>query len=159
MQPSWLKVTSCPVIGFRYTVGDADRGREIFLGHRLAQCVRCHKVGVDLAGGNAGPDLSQVATRHDRLSLLQSLVDPSAKIAKGFEAVTLVMSNGQVYGGVIRSEADGVIVLEKPDGMKVIVNVVDVEERSQPKSAMPEMNRSLSPRELRDLVEFLANLK
>lgn len=139
--------------------GDADRGREIFLGHRLAQCVRCHKVGTNLTGGNAGPDLNQVATRHDRLSLLQSLVDPSAKIAKGFEAVTLVMSNGQVYGGVIRSEADGEIVLEKPDGMKVTLKVADVEERSQPKSAMPEMNRSLSSRELRDLVEFLANLK
>ncbi len=99
------------------------------------------------------------ATRHDRLSLLQSLVDSSAKIAKGFEAVTLVMSNGQVYGGVIRSEVDGEIVLEKPDGMKVTLKVADVEERSQPKSAMPEMNRNLSARELRDLVEFLANLK
>lgn len=139
--------------------GDADRGREVFLGHRTAQCVRCHKVGTNLTGGNAGPDLNLVATRHDRLSLLQSLVDPSAKIAKGFETVTLVMSNGQVYGGVIRSETNDEIVLEKPDGAKVTVKVADVEERSQPKSAMPEMNRNLSARELRDLVEFLTNLK
>jgi quinoprotein glucose dehydrogenase len=139
--------------------GDADRGRDVFLGHRTAQCVRCHKVGTSLVGGNAGPDLNQVATRHDRLSLLQSLVDPSAKIAKGFETVTLVMSNGQVFGGVIRNESDNEIVLEKPDGAKVTLKVADVDERSQPKSAMPEMNRNLLPRELRDLVEFLANQK
>lgn len=139
--------------------GDRDRGREIFVGHRVGQCVRCHKVGVGIAGGTAGPDLHQVSTRHDRASLLQSLIDPSAKIAKGFETVTLVMNSGQVLGGLIRKEADGEILLEKPDGTQVTVKSADVEERSVPKSAMPEMNRALSARELRDLVEFLSSLK
>lgn len=139
--------------------GDAERGREVFVGHRVGQCVRCHKVGETLAGGNAGPNLHEVAKRHDRASLLQSLVDPSAKIAKGFETVTLVLENGQTFGGLIRKEDGNEIVLEQPDGKLVTLKPADVEERTAPKSAMPEMNRALSPRELRDLVEFLSTMK
>ena len=139
--------------------GDAQLGREVFIGHRVGQCVRCHKVGETLAGGNAGPNLHEVAKRHDRASLLQSLVDPNAKIAKGFETVTLVTSDGKTFGGLIRKEDANEIVLEQPDGKLVTLKPADVEERTTPKSAMPEMNRALSPRELRDLVEFLTTLK
>ena len=139
--------------------GNVERGRDLFIGHRVGQCVRCHKVGVGIAGGTAGPDLHQVAARHDRLSLLQSLLDPSAKIAKGYETVTLVLSNGQILGGLIRKEGDGIIVVEQPDGTAVTVKASDVEERSSPKSAMPEMSRALTSGELRDLVEFLSTLK
>ncbi len=139
--------------------GDAELGRDVFVGHRVGQCIRCHKVGASLAGGNAGPNLHEVAKRHDRASLLQSLVDPNAKIAKGYETVTLVLSNGKTFGGLIRKEDDNEIVLEQPDGKLVTLKPADVEERTAPKSAMPEMNRALSPRELRDLVEFLATLK
>jgi len=139
--------------------GDAERGREVFVGHRVGQCIRCHKVGEVLAGGNAGPNLHEVAKRHDRTSLLQSLVDPSAKIAKGFETVTLVTTDGKTFGGLIRKEDANEIVLEQPDGKLVTLKPGDVEERTAPKSAMPEMNRALSARELRDLVEFLAALK
>lgn len=80
-----MKLTSAD-LGTRHRVslhgGDAERGREIFIGHRVGQCLRCHKAGSALpTGGTAGPDLHQVSTRHDRASLLQSLVDPNAKIA------------------------------------------------------------------------------
>lgn len=45
-----------------------------------------------------------VRKRSDRLSLLQSLVEPSAKIAKGFESVTIVLQSGQLVAGIIRNE-------------------------------------------------------
>ena len=51
------------------------------------------------------------------------------------------------------------MVLEQPDGKLVTFKPSDIDERTLPKSAMPEMNRALSPRELRDLVEFLTTLK
>jgi putative heme-binding domain-containing protein len=83
--------------------GDAERGRSLFVGHRVAQCVRCHKAGTLIPGGNAGPDLAQVARRHPRLALLQSLVEPSVLIARGFESVTLVLDSGNIVAGVIRT--------------------------------------------------------
>jgi quinoprotein glucose dehydrogenase len=144
--------------------GNSEQGRSLFVGHRVAQCVRCHKVGgadvgSAIVGGNAGPDLHQVAKRHDRLSLLQSLVEPSAKIAKGFESVTIVLQSGQLVAGIIRSEDDGKIMVEQPDGKVVTVSAGDVEDRTAPKSAMPEMHRALTLRELRDLVEYLSTLQ
>jgi quinoprotein glucose dehydrogenase len=139
--------------------GNSEQGRSLFLGHRVAQCIRCHKVGSTLVGGNAGPDLHQVAKRHDRLSLLQSLVEPSAKIAKGFESVTFVLQSGQLVAGLIRSEENGTITIEQPDGKLVTISADDVEDRTAPKSAMPEMHRALTLRELRDLVEYLSTLQ
>ncbi len=161
--------------------GDIERGREVFTTHRVGQCVRCHSIsplvpalrgegpGVrgslnssttfTLAGGTAGPNLFEAAKRHDRISLLQSLVDPSAKIAKGYETVTLVLNDGRTFGGIIKQEDASHVVLEQPDGKTVTLKPSDIDERTSPKSAMPEMNRALSPRELRDLVEFLTTLK
>ena len=144
--------------------GHSEQGRNLFVGHRVAQCVRCHKVGSTdassaVAGGNAGPDLNQVAKRHDRMSLLQSLVEPSAKIAKGFESVTIVLQSGQLVAGIIRNEENGMITIEQPDGKVVTISADDVEDRTAPKSAMPEMHRALTLRELRDLVEFLSTLQ
>jgi quinoprotein glucose dehydrogenase len=144
--------------------GNSEQGRSLFLGHRVAQCVRCHKVGSTdvgraVVGGNAGPDLHQVAKRHDRLSLLQSLVEPSAKIAKGFESVTIVLQSGQLVAGIIRNEENGMITIEQPDGQVVTISADDVEDRTAPKSAMPEMHRALTLRELRDLVEYLSTLQ
>ena len=92
-------------------------------------------------------------------ALLQSLIDPSAKIAKGYETVTLVLENGQTFGGIIKQEDAVQVVLEQPDGKLVTLKPSDIEERTSPKSAMPEMTRALSPRELRDLVEFLTTLR
>jgi len=69
------------------------------------------------------------------------------------------MSDGRIMGGIIRSEDANEIVLVKPDGDFVSLKVADIDERSAPKSAMPEMNRALSPRELRDVIEFLSQLK
>lgn len=144
--------------------GNSEQGRSLFVGHRVAQCIRCHKVGNTdgdsaVVGGNAGPDLNQVAKRHDRLSLLQSLVEPSAKIAKGFESVTIVLESGQLVAGIIRNEENGMITIEQPDGKVVTISADDVEDRTAQKSAMPEMHRTLTLRELRDLVEYLSTLQ
>jgi quinoprotein glucose dehydrogenase len=62
--------------------GDVDRGRRIVTGHVGAQCLRCHALGG--GGGHAGPSLEGVAARHDRRGLLESLVNPNAKLAPGF---------------------------------------------------------------------------
>jgi len=139
--------------------GNSEQGRSLFVGHRVAQCIRCHKVGSSVVGGNAGPDLNQVAKRHDRLSLLQSLVEPSAKIAKGFESVTIVLQSGQLVAGIIRNEENGMITIEQPDGKVVTISADDVEDRTAPKSSMPEMHRALTLREVRDLVEYLSTLQ
>lgn len=145
----------------RYNVallgGQVDRGRELFISHPGAQCIRCHKI--ELRGGDAGPDLSKVATRGDRLHLLQSLIAPSAKIAPGFGTVTLALSNGTIVGGMLKAESAQSLTLLAPNGQELRIAVSDIDERSAMQSSMPVVTNALSLREIRDLVEYLSTLK
>ncbi|HYH66982.1 MAG TPA: HEAT repeat domain-containing protein, partial [Urbifossiella sp.] len=139
--------------------GDAERGREVFVGHAAAQCLRCHVVAG--SGGNAGPDLSKVASQpgKDRAYLMESLLNPSAKIAPGFGAVTLTLADGRIVSGVLAEENAKAVVLVHGDGRRESIAVEDIERRTQPTSAMPAVDRALTPREVRDLVEYLSTLK
>ena len=63
--------------------GDPKRGLAIFQQHPIAACIRCHKVKGQ--GGIVGPPLDSIAARQSRESIYESLVDPNAKIAEGFQ--------------------------------------------------------------------------
>ena len=140
--------------------GNPEIGRELFTGHTAAQCIRCHTVSGH--GGTAGPDLTQVATRNPentREYLLESLVLPNAKIAVGYANVTFTLLDGRVVAGTILAEDKNAVTLQTPDGKKIAVAIADIESRTIPTSTMPAMDRTLTPREMRDLVAYLATLR
>ena len=65
------------------TKGDVERGKKIFNTHPIANCARCHAVNGE--GGPVGPALDAIATRKQEDYILESLVDPGATIAEGFQ--------------------------------------------------------------------------
>ncbi len=67
----------------KVAAGDVIRGKKIFMTHPVAACIRCHVVKG--AGGPIGPALDTIATRKKEDYILQSLVDPGATIAEGFQ--------------------------------------------------------------------------
>jgi quinoprotein glucose dehydrogenase len=138
--------------------GNAATGRKIFLEKSEVYCVRCHKVnGV---GGDVGPDLSHIGKEQKRDYLLESIVAPSKQIAKGYESVTLVLTNGQIKTGILKSEDKKQVNLMTAEGTMISVPVSQIDERFKGKSAMPEdLTKHLSKAELRDLVEFLSSLR
>ena len=141
------------------TGGNAKIGRDIFVGHVSAQCIRCHKV--DEHGGTAGPDLSKVASPErnlDRRHLLESIVLPNAKIAKGFGTVTIVFDSGKVVAGTIKAEDAATLTLVTPQNKTIRIDRDNIDEQTAVISAMPEMTKNLTLREIRDLVEYLATL-
>src|SRR5262249_48113846 len=138
--------------------GDAERGRTIFYSKAEVQCLRCHKIKDE--GGEVGPDLTGIGSRQKRDYLLESIVDPNRQIAKGFETVVLVLTNGKIESGVLKRENDKEIHLMTAEGKLVAVPKRLIDERQSGKSAMPEdALKYLSKRELRDLIEFLTSLK
>ena len=142
------------------TGGDAARGKDIFFSHTASQCVRCHKA--EGVGGIAGPDLSDVAKRHPektRAYLLESLVLPNAQIAKGYASVTLTLADGRTLAGVIEDETKTAVTLKLPDGKTATVPVDDIDKRTVPTSPMPSVEKVLTHREMRDLIEYLSSLK
>ncbi len=67
----------------KITAGDPKRGEDLFHNSPTASCAACHQVGGK--GGDIGPILDGIAVRGDRAYFLESLMDPNAKLAKGFE--------------------------------------------------------------------------
>lgn len=138
--------------------GDAGKGSEIFFGRADASCRRCHAVNGQ--GGGVGPDLSEIGKKYDRQYLLESLLVPDAKIAKGFETVLVVTIEGKIISGIIREETDEQLTLVQPLGDIVTIAQDDIDDRAPGKSGMPaDFAKQLSKSEIRDLVEYLSTLK
>jgi quinoprotein glucose dehydrogenase len=138
--------------------GDAEVGQQLFLSKAEASCLRCHKAKGE--GGDVGPDLSKIGATKTREYLLESILDPNKELAQGYETAVIFLSNGQMYTGVVKSETATELKLQAVDGSLKTIRKNIIEERLRGKSAMPEdVAKSLTKAELRDLVEFLAQLK
>jgi quinoprotein glucose dehydrogenase len=138
--------------------GDAEAGKRVFWYKAEVSCLRCHKIKGE--GGDVGPDLFGIGAKQSREYLLESIVDPSKQIAKGYETVVLGLKDGRIETGVVKSEDAREIAIMTAEGKRVVVPKDQIEDRASGKSAMPEdVVKKLSKRELRDLVEFLATLK
>jgi len=70
----------------KLVAGDVKRGEEIFHKHAAA-CVLCHMLKGE--GSTVGPALDGIATRKDAAYIKQSLLEPSAVLAPGYEQLGL----------------------------------------------------------------------
>lgn len=139
------------------TGGNASKGRNIFFRDQTAQCMRCHSF--DDYGANAGPRLNGVAARLTPEQILESLIDPSARIAPGYGIVTLKLNNGKTIGGVLLNEKDDQLVLKIGERPDTVINKSDVLKQTSAPSSMPPMRYLLTKRQIRDLMSFLTTLK
>lgn len=71
----------------KVAAGDPKRGEDLFFNSPTAACASCHMVGSK--GGAVGPILDGIAARANKDYIFESLMDPNAKLAKGFEALTI----------------------------------------------------------------------
>jgi putative heme-binding domain-containing protein len=149
------------VLAFRDALlqgGSADRGRDTFVQHPAAQCTRCHTVRN--AGSDVGPNLSGVAGRLTRDQLLESLLDPSARIAAGYGTVSLTLKDGKQVSGTLREEtATEIVVMTGTPPVEQRIATTEIAQRTNPVSAMPPMGALVKPRDLRDLVAYLSTLR
>ena len=61
--------------------GNPHKGEEVFF--NTARCIACHKVGT--LGGVLGPELTSIGAFNSPDYLRESMVEPNAKIVRGFE--------------------------------------------------------------------------
>jgi quinoprotein glucose dehydrogenase len=138
--------------------GDAAAGRKIFFERPDVQCMRCHKINGE--GGEVGPDLSHVGGKNPREYILESILYPNKKIAPGFESVLVKLKDGSAHAGIVKSETDSTLEINSPEDGLVKIDKSQIESRTPGLSPMPaEIGSMLSRRDLRDLIEFLANQK
>ncbi len=140
--------------------GDPVNGASLFTSHPTGQCMRCHKAEekAHSAGGDAGPNLAGIATRHDRRFFLESMLHPGADVAPGYGVVSVTFKSGATLGGNLLAETPEHLDLVTPE-KAYRVKRSDIESFTPPVSAMPSMEHLLKPEEMRDLVAWLDTLK
>lgn len=97
----------------KVSAGDAKRGAELFHNSPVAACASCHMVNGK--GGDVGPILDGIAVRASKDYIVESLMDPNAKLAKGFESLTI---SPMPPLGVLLKEQDTADILAYLDTLK-----------------------------------------
>jgi len=137
--------------------GNRNNGRNVFNYNSTAQCVRCHNMGSE--GGSVGPNLAKIGGILSREQILQSLIEPSARLSPGYGTVSLTLKDGQEVTGTLAKENAEELVITTSDAEPLVIPVSRIAKRENMPSSMPAMGTLLSKREIRDVVEFLSSLK
>lgn len=133
---------------------DVQAGERIFHGSRLGKCANCHRHSG--RGNVVGPDLSGQSQRGDRVTLLQSILEPSRRMAPEYLPRTMILNDGRTVTGIrLRSWTSE--VLRDANGQNISFSRDEVESMIESDvSFMPEgLTDLLTLRELRDLLAFL----
>ena len=148
-------------------VGDAAHGKELFYGS--ARCGTCHMV--EGKGGRLGPDLTVAGSVRSADFLVESVRNPSRRLAQGikeaakefpqeYETVTVTTPDGKKITGVTMNEdnfslqmmdADEKIHLFEKDKLKSF-------EKSRESLMPPYDAKMLSDKDLNDLVAYLLSV-
>lgn len=137
------------------TKGNADSGKAVF--RRI--CIACHKWGGE--GIEYGPVMNGVAKRLKREEIVESIIEPNAKVDPKFVTTNIVTNAGAALTGFIVAETPETLTLAMAGGVKQDVPKADIKKRESVKqSSMPEgLANGMSPTEFIDLIEFLGSLK
>jgi len=147
--------------------GDAAHGKELFYGD--ANCALCHMV--DGKGGRLGPDLSGVGGSRTREALIESVRDPSRRLAWGlteatkefpqeYESVTVVTADGkQIKGVTLNEDSFTIQIMDAAEQIHLLDKDKLKSFQKTRQSAMPKYTEdSLSNKELDDIIAFLAGV-
>lgn len=137
------------------TGGDPARGRRLFLSAQIG-CAKCH--AAEGRGARSAPILLPSATPSTRAALVEAILEPSARIAPGFESWIVETQDETTLTGLLARRApNGDVLLIEASGQPKRIPAANVARFGPlPQSLMPEgMVETLSVEDLRDLVAFL----
>jgi cytochrome c oxidase cbb3-type subunit 3 len=146
------------------TAGDATHGKELFYG--TAACGTCHMVNGK--GGRLGPDLSSVGGSRSFEYLVESMRNPSKRLAQGiseplkdfsqeYETVTVVMADGTKLIGVVLNEDNfSLQMMDTREQLRLLQKDKLQSYVKSRESLMPAYDQKmLSDKDLQDLIAYL----
>ncbi|HEY4766952.1 MAG TPA: c-type cytochrome [Candidatus Sulfotelmatobacter sp.] len=147
--------------------GNAARGKDLFYGD--ANCSLCHMVAGK--GGRLGPDLTAVGGSRTREAIIDSVRNPSRRLAWGlteatkefpqeYESVTVVTADGkQIKGITLNEDSFSVQIMDTSEQIHLLEkdNLKSFQKSRQ--SAMPTYGTDfLSDKDLEDIVAYLSSV-
>jgi cytochrome c oxidase cbb3-type subunit III len=144
--------------------GEAKRGKEVFLG--ASGCSMCHMINGQ--GGRLGPDLSGTGSARSTEYIVDSIRNPSRRLAQGlteptkefsqeYETVTVVTGEGQKYLGVVLNEDQFTLqMLDTREQLHLLEKAKLKSFEKNRESLMPAYDQKrLSAKDVQDLVAYL----
>jgi cytochrome c oxidase cbb3-type subunit 3 len=134
--------------------GNPEKGAEIFFGK--GRCDGCHMVRG--RGGFIGPDLTGIGALRTAFDLRESLVNPSFRIADGYEGVTVTLQSGATISGIAKNNNNySIQILDSKGELHLIAKDKLRETLFRTNSLMPEdYGKRLAPDEVADVLAFLS---
>ncbi|MBT4866785.1 MAG: heme-binding protein [Planctomycetaceae bacterium] len=141
--------------------GDARRGAIIFYQPYLA-CRKCHLGGKMV--NPLGPDLAKPTEKTTDAHIVESVLNPSKIIKKGFEPVTVVTTAGKTIVGLLVKDGKNELTLRDParNGLLVKIPKNKIEEQLPGRlSIMPagQVNLLASRQQFLDLIRYLIEIR
>jgi putative membrane-bound dehydrogenase-like protein len=138
--------------------GNIALGKEIVTNHLGANCLACHKVEAS-EGSQVGPSLKSIGAQRKKTEILESLMNPVAKIVPGYGLVSITLKDGSNHAGALYREDANHVILKLADGSEKKLLRAQIAMQTPPVSMMPPMLGILTARELRDVIAYLSSLK
>jgi putative heme-binding domain-containing protein len=126
-------------------------GRSVFE-NNCASCHRIKNTGVEI-----GPDLTGIKNKFDRENLLEAIIHPDAGIVFGYEAWTIILTDGQSFFGFLLADAEKTVTIRDLAGKNHVIETSRIRSRKkQERSLMPSPAAlGLSEQDLAGLAEYL----
>jgi cytochrome c oxidase cbb3-type subunit 3 len=148
-------------------VGNAGHGKELFYGD--ANCSLCHMI--EGKGGRLGPELTAVGGSRTRTSIMDSVRNPSRRLAWGlteaskefpqeYESVTVVTADGkQIKGVTLNEDSFTVQIMDTSERIHLLEKDKLRSFQKSRQSAMPVYGADLlSDKDLDDIVAYLTSV-
>jgi len=136
--------------------GNISRGKVLFTSQA---CIACHTT----ADGQTpkGPHLVDIGKRYKPTELLQSILNPNAVVAQGFDTYAFTTKNKKTHVGFVTKESADSINMRTAVGVAVEIPVKQIAKREKiAYSSMPQgLAAGLTPEQLADLLAYLQSLK
>jgi len=145
-------------------IGNAAKGKELFFGD--ANCSLCHMV--EGKGGRVGPELTGVGGSRTREAIIDSVRNPSRRLAWGlteatkefpqeYETITVVTADGKEIKGVALNEDNfSVQMMDTNEQIHLLEKDKLRSFKKSRESMMPKYDAEvLSDKDLEDVVAFL----
>ncbi|MDX1679574.1 MAG: c-type cytochrome [Akkermansiaceae bacterium] len=136
--------------------GDLAEGKRLYTAQG---CIACH--AVDPKAVQKGPYLGDAGSKFTRDYLIESILDPNAVVAQGFQTTLITTKDGRTHMGFVTNEADGVIELRNIAGQASEIKSAEIKsQQALPQSMMPAgLGASLTVGQFNSLIDYLVSLK
>jgi putative heme-binding domain-containing protein len=141
--------------------GNIVRGAILFHQGNI-NCAKCHRPNAEM--DRIGPDLSRIDRDATDAYLVESILQPSKTIKKGFETATVVTLDGKLLSGLVVEQDAEKIVLRDNANVDELLTIAknDIEEmRPGTKSSMPDalVNELKNRQQFLDLVRYVIDVR